>query len=387
MKKMLMYASVASMIHQFNMENIQLLLKLGYQVDVACNMEQGSSSSPERIAKMKAELEDMGCRVFHVPVPRKITALGAMWKSFRQTKTLMNEQGYDLVHCHTPIGSVICRLANRCGKHYGRTKMIYTAHGFHFFKGAPLKNWLLYYPVEKLCARFTDVLITINQEDYDLARRKMKAGRVEYVPGVGVDLEKFKQTQEPRIFKRKELGIGEEEIVLMSVGELNQNKNHETVIRAMKNQDVYYMIAGIGGLREYLQTVADELGLQERVKFLGYRTDIAELYNAADVCVFPSIREGLGLAAIEGMACGLPLIVSDNRGSRVFCIDGENGFVCAHDSVESFAKAIEIIKGKPELRERFGKANREKAQQFGVQRINEKMLKIYKMCGEEKIEE
>ena len=200
MKKALMYASVASMIQQFNMDNIRLLMDGGYQVDVACNMKEGSTISAEKIQAMEQTLREMGCGVYHIPVPRKVTALGAIFQSFRLSKQRMNEGAYDLIHCHSPIGGMICRLANRCSRHYAKTKMIYTAHGFHFYQGAPRKNWLLYYTAERFLAAFTDRIITINREDYERANRfRLKEhGCVEQIPGVGVNIEKFRKKPELR---------------------------------------------------------------------------------------------------------------------------------------------------------------------------------------------
>ena len=232
MKSALMYASVASMIQQFNMENIRLLISLGYRVDVACNMEQGSSISAEKIAAMKAELENMGVQVYHVPVPRKISSVGEILKSFSVSRKLMNDRQYTVVHCHSPIGGLVCRLANRFSKNYRNTKMIYTAHGFHFFKGNnPLKN-VIFRTIEAFAARFTDVLITINQEDFAAAKRfRLKAGgRVEYVPGIGIDLDRITGVAPKREQLCEELRISQESKLLLSVGELNANKNHRTVV-------------------------------------------------------------------------------------------------------------------------------------------------------------
>lgn len=373
-KKALVYASVASMIQQFNMDNIRILLEQGYQVDVACNMEEGSTISAEKVDAMRHELGAMGCRVFHIPVPRSPSAVGAFVASLRQTRQRMNMEGYDLVHCQSPIGGVICRVANRLSRYYGRTRMIYTAHGFHFYTGAPLKNWLLYYPVEWLCAHFTDVLITINKEDYALARRKMKAKRVEYVPGVGIDLTKFGQTVTDKAAKRRELGVPEDARLLLSVGELNENKNHETVIRAIADLDVYYAIAGEGDLHEHLQGVIDELGLSGRVKLLGYRDDVAELYQAADVFVFPSMREGLPVSVMEAMASALPVVCSRIRGN-VDLIDDNGGVLFDPHSVEDCAAALGKLQGADA--QVMGKYNAEKVQSFSQARVHAQMWEIY----------
>lgn len=380
MKKALIYASVASMIQQFNMENIYLLLKQGYEVDVACNMESGSTISQEKVAEMKRNLKSMNVNIYHIPIPRNVTAFSDIFRSVSITKKIMNERKYDLVHCHSPIGGIICRLANRFCKNYKKTKMIYTAHGFHFYKGAPLKNWLIYYPVEKLCAHFTDILITINKEDYALAKRKLKAKQIEYVPGVGIDTERFSECVINKAEKRKELAIPEDAMLLLSVGELNKNKNHETVIKALAklhNPDIHYLIAGKGKLEDYLNDLIKSLNLENNVKLIGYRTDIAELYKAADICVFPSIREGLGLAAIEGMAAGLPLIVADNRGTRDFCQNNINGLVCNTFSSDEFADAINKLWNDTSLRRKMGNENLNAAGNFDIKKVNSIMNKIY----------
>ena len=148
MKKALMYASAASMIQQFNMENIRLLKELGYKVEVACNFEFGSTISNDRIEKLKDELRELGVRYYHIPVTRKLSDVKNIIYSIVETKKLMNKEGYDLVHCHAPIGGVVCRIANRMSKNYRNCKMIYTAHGFHFFKGNSASKNLLFKTIE-----------------------------------------------------------------------------------------------------------------------------------------------------------------------------------------------------------------------------------------------
>lgn len=378
MKRALMYASVASMIQQFNMENIRILLEQGYKVDVACNMEQGSTISVEKISEMKWELEQMGVECIHLPIPRKISAVKDIFASIKQTKKLISERGYTLVHCHSPIGGMICRLANCISGSYHKARMIYTAHGFHFYKGAPLKNWLLYYPVEWICSRFTDVLITINQEDYALAQKKMKAQKVVYIPGVGIDLSKFGTATVDKSAKRKELGIPDNATLLLSVGELNENKNHATVIRAIEHiPNVFYIIAGKGGLQEHLQKVIYELGLKDRVKLLGYRSDIQELCCTSDIFCFPSYREGLGLAALEAMACGLPLVTSNIHGINDYSEDGVTGFKCAPDDVDGFTEAINKLILDKQLKTKIGNDNKNLVCRFDLNRVNEIMKGIY----------
>lgn len=345
------------------------LINDGHTVDIACN-QMGSA-----ISSLYTEL---GCRAFDLSCSRSPFNKGNI-RAIGEIKKILSENYYDIVHCHTPIAAAITRIAARRTRKNG-TKVIYTAHGFHFYKGAPLKNWLIYYPVEKLCAHFTDILITINKEDYALAKRKLKAKQIEYVPGVGIDTERFSECVINKAEKRKELGVPEDSMLLLSVGELNKNKNHETVIKALAklhNPNIYYLIAGKGGLEDYLNELIENLDLKNNVKLLGHRADIAELYKVADICVLPSIREGLPVAVMEGMAAGLPLIVADNRGTRDLCQNNINGLVCNSFALDEFANAINDLLNDFKQRENMGNNNLAAAKLFDTKIINTTMNNIY----------
>ena len=315
----LMVAHVASMIDHFNMPNIKLLIELGYSVHVACNFKRGSSCDDTEIEGLKAKLDSIGVTYTHIDFERSPFSL-KNFAAYKQLKKVFNENRYDLVHCHTPMGGVLGRLAAKKYRKSG-TKVIYTAHGFHFFKGAPLKNWLLYYPVEWICAFWTDELITINKEDYARAQKHMHAKHVTYIPGVGVDLKKFSPdiyTEEEIANARAELGLNSDEKMLLSVGELISRKDHESVIRAlakMNDLHIKYFICGTGELKEYLERLIDELGLTENVRLLGYRTDISRLCDCADLFVFPSLQEGLPVALMEAIASKTAVICSRIRGN------------------------------------------------------------------------
>ena len=341
---------------------IRHLLDEGHTVDIATN---------EKNSKVPACYREWGCTVYQIDTSRSPVDRGNM-KAIGQIKRLAESGKYDIVHCHTPVAAICTRLACRKVRKSG-TKVFYTAHGFHFYKGASLKNWLMYYPAEKLCARFTDVLITINKEDYALAQRKMKAKRVEYVPGVGIDLNKFGQVTVDKVEKRKEFGIPADAILLLSAGELNTNKNHETVIRAIADLDVYYIIAGEGELREHLQGIIGELGLTERVKLLGHRTDMTELYKAADIYVLPSTREGLNVSVMEAMASGMPVVCSRIRGNTDL-IDENGGALFEPQSVEGCRKAINNVLIRNASLSRH---NLDKVRAMAVERINAQMESLY----------
>lgn len=336
---------------------IQQLITRGNQVDLACN----NTDRP-----VSAHFLDMGCRVFSISCTRSPFSPGNI-TAVKELRALVSREGYDIVHCHTPIAAACTRLACRglgC-------KVIYTAHGFHFYKGAPLKNWLLFYPVEKLCAPMTDLLITINQEDYALAQKKLKAKQVLYVPGVGVDLKSFAPGDGSVL--RQQLEIPPENKVLLSVGELSKRKNHELLIRAAAEiPDVTVVIAGAGAMEAHLKTLAAELACD--VRLLGYRRDIADLCRMCDVFVLPSIHEGLPVSLMEAMACEKPVCCSHIRGS-IDLVDARGGATFDPHSVADCRRALqEVLDGDFAA---MGSWNREKVRAFSVSAVIEKMLPIY----------
>ena len=308
-KRMLMLATTAAMIEQFNKNNILLLESMGYEVHVAGNFLEGNPISDERLEAFKIWLIEHHGKWFHIPSTRRPLDFSENGKAIKRIIELINTYHYDFIHCHTPIGSVIGRIA----AHRTRTKIIYTAHGFHFYDGAPIKNWLLYYPVEKFLSKYTDVLITINKEDYKRAKEHFQAKKIYYVPGVGIDTKKFSPSKVGRERIRAELGLDNKDIMLLSVGELNENKNHISVIHAIKGMKLIYVVVGKGGKREELEISARENGVDLRLT--GFRNDVADFYNAADVYVLPSIREGLNVSLMEAMASGLAVACSRIRGN------------------------------------------------------------------------
>ncbi len=296
-------------------------------------------------------------------------------KAYKQLKKIIKENNYNIIHCHTPVAGVLTRLAARNSKD---TTVIYTAHGFHFFKGAPLLNWLIYYPVERFCARFTDKLITINKEDYERAQhfKLRKNGKVYYVSGVGIDIEKIRNTKVDVQQKKKELGIPENLPVLLSIGELIKRKNHETVLIALsklKSYDFVYLICGRGILAEYLQEQVKQLGLTDKVKFLGFRKDIAELCKTADLFIFPSYQEGLPVALMEAMAAELPAIASNVRGNRDL-ISKANLF--EPDDVDALVKLIKKQFAGIE-NSNNKKVEYKNLEQYSLRNVLEQMADIY----------
>lgn len=383
-KKILIAASVASMIDQFNMQNICLLQQMGYKVYVACNFKEGNTCDDQRILAMKKKLREMHVVWYQWDCQRRISFTSGIQKcrtAYRQILEIMSIGHYEWVHCHSPIGGALARAAaHRCG-----IRSVYTAHGFHFYKGAPLKNWLLYYPVEKLLAHWTHSLITVNKEDALLARRWLHAKKVWHIPGVGIDTGCFAMPQAGEKKKpvlKKELcrkyKVPKNALVLLSVGELSRRKNHQVVIRVLpklSNQNIYYLICGQGAMHSRLKRQAERLGIADRVRLLGFMEGVADYYQAADIFVFPSLQEGLPVALLEAMAAGLPCAVSDIRGNRelISC----QGMRFAPKNNRQLQEILEQMAVDEQYRQKIGHCNQQKVQQYDLAVVTNKMRKIY----------
>jgi glycosyltransferase involved in cell wall biosynthesis len=364
--KILYVTTISNTVNAFLIPHIKRLIDEGHQVDAAFKIEQ----------EVKPEITEMGCKIHEIPFQRSPLSKDN-FKAYKKLNELIVAGKYDLVHTHTPVASAIVRLA--C-KNLSSVKIYYTAHGFHFYKGAPIKNWLIYYPIEKWLSRYTEVLITINNEDYQRAKKSFKAGRVEYIPGVGLDTKKFTNVIIDKSAKRKELGLPEDAFIVLSVGELNKNKNHELIIKALarlNNSKIYYVICGQGPLEHYLREVADKVGIGNRVKLLGLRNDIAEICKAADIFAFPSKREGLGLAALEAMACGLPIVTSNVHGIVDYSVNGKTGFSCNPKNVEEFTLGINTLMNDEELRILIRNYNIKSVKKFDIQESLRIIKSIY----------
>lgn len=382
MKRVLMLASVASMIDQFNMPNIALLRKLGYEVDVACNFIEGNTCSDERVAELKQKLQDMHVRCYQIDFARNIKHMGQNMRALRQVEGLMKQNGYAFCHCHSPIGGVVARIAG----HRTKTKVIYTAHGFHFYQGAPVMNWLVYYPVEKMLSRWTDVLITINHEDYKLAKKKFKMKKLTYVPGIGIDTQRESLSQKEKEEKRKELGIPQDAFLITNAAEFTPNKNQKTVIEAIEqlhNPNIYFVMCGIGQKKAELEQYVKEHGLEEHIRFVGFRNDLHEILQTSDCFVLSSFREGLSVALMEAMAEGLPVVCGRIRGNVDLIKDGKGGILVSpgeeKDYEEAFRKLYEMKQKAFQKFENIGLNNRNKVEAFSKETVDQIMKKVYQV--------
>lgn len=351
---------------------IKGLIDEGHTVDIATN----NNDSEIQIVE---ELEKYGCRVFHMDWDRYPLALSNV-TSIRELKKIISNNNYDIVHCHTPVASACTRLACKSLRKSG-VRVIYTAHGFHFFKGSSKLSWLVWYNIEKLCSRWTDVLITINHEDYKLANNKFYTKHIEYIPGVGIDVEHFATTVVNKSTLRSELSIPDDAFVIMSVGELNDNKNHQVVLRAIantNNNNIHYIVVGRGPNGDGLEHIAEEMNISKQLHVLGYRHDVDELYKISDVYALPSLREGLNVSVMEAMASGLPCMVSKIRGN-VDLVNDECGWLFDPENLDEVTSILNNMQAET-LSEKSHFATI-KSEMYDSKQINTSVKAIYsKFC-------
>ncbi|HIW73102.1 MAG TPA: glycosyltransferase family 4 protein, partial [Firmicutes bacterium] len=381
-KHILILTTTKDFLGKFERENVRLLQEMGYTVHYATNRCEPAYLPGETAA------ESLGVPVHHIEIARSPFLLRDNEKALRQLIRLIRRYPIRAVHCHTPVGGLLGRLAGRLCPEV-RPVMIYTAHGFHFYKGAPLFNHLAYYPVEKWLARYTDILIVINREDYRAARRLSlrKGGLVFQIPGVGLDRERFRPlTPEERARCRERLGIAPGQFFLVSVGELNENKNQKVILDAlarMKAADpsfpaLRYGVCGDGFFRPRMEEWIRELGLEGAVTLYGHRRDVPAVLGCADAAAFPSVREGLGMAGLEALAMGVPVLAADNRGTREYMAPGKNGFVCPPHDVDGFIRGIEAVRRMDEAQRRETAAFcRESTEPFDRRHTRAAMKEIY----------
>ena len=319
---------------------------------------------------------------FNIPIQRSPFSLKNV-QAYQDLNGLINEHQYEIVHCHTPMGGVLARLAARNARKNG-TKVIYTAHGFHFCKGAPITNWLLYYPIEKLLASSTDCLITINQEDFLLATQRFKTKQIELVNGVGVNIEEFKKISEKeKVTLRKSSGYGPDDFLLFYAAEFNKNKNQQFLLQslALIKKDVpqaRLILAGEGSTLGFCKELAAKLEIDHMVDFLGYCDDIKEIVSMCDMVAASSLREGLPVNIMEAMACGLPIVAIDNRGHRELVENDVNGWVFKNHQVLEFSEKVKHIAEHMEVRQQLGTNGRNIIiQKYSTNKVIQQNSKIY----------
>ena len=370
MERVLLTATVQSHICQFHKPLIEMLHQHNCEVHVAAR---------NNLAEKNGLKLDFADRVYEIPFERSPfhpKNIGA----YRRLKSLLDSEHYDLIVCNTPVGGILTRLAARSSRRRG-TKVIYIAHGFHFYQGAPRKNWLIYYPLEKAMARLCDTVVTINEEDYRLAKARFP-GKVERIHGVGVRADRYHPaTLEERADMRRREGLSDEDFVILCTGELNENKNQKTLIAAVamlrdRLPQLKVLLAGNGPNEQKLRDQITEEHLEDTAILLGYRTDLERVVPAVDVVASCSRREGLPLNIVEAMLCRKPVVASVNRGHTELVDDGKTGYLLAPEDVAGFADRIFRLSQETELAEKMGAAGFEKAQAYTVEAVKREFESI-----------
>lgn len=336
-RKILYTATVLSHICQFHLPYLQELQAYGYETHVAARDNLSEKNG------LRLQYAD---RFIPIPFQRSPKSLENI-KAYRQLRSLIRQENYDLIVCNTPVGGIVTRLAARGARHNG-TRVVYVAHGFHFYHGAPLKNWLVFYPIERIMSRLTDLIVTITQEDFSLAQEKFYCPAA-HIHGIGVSSQRYHPvTEEARRTLREAECLAPNDFVILCTGELNRNKDQETLLQAaalMKGQapNLKILLAGNGPLEGQLKSLSNALELDSIVRFLGYRTDLERVVPIVDTVVSCSRREGLPLNVVEAMLCGQPVIAAENRGTRELIQNGKTGFLfCAGDPA-ALAHYISIL--------------------------------------------
>ena len=368
MAKSILITCTDSMMKQFLEPHVRFLAENGYEVEIAC------SEVLNRMAEVRDDLRDL-VKIHQLHLKRSPLAISNI-RGYREARQIIDDGKYSLVWTNEPVMGVVTRLAAQKARQQG-TRVLYMVHGFHFYKGAPLQNWLLFCPVERLMASKADCICTINLEDYARAQQ-MHTRRAAYIHGAGIDTDRLKPGESPTDL-RKELNLPQDAFLVLSVGELNGNKNQQVIIRAvarLEDKSIHYVLCGKGDQMQNLQKLAGELNVSDRIHFLGYRKDIADICRQCDVFALPSRREGLPFAAMEAMYCGLPLINSGIRGLTDITEDGVSGYICGTEAAEDYADSIQKLKASPELRTRMGEHNRKAVEAFTVEKTRQEILRL-----------
>lgn len=369
MKKILFITNISNGVNSFSIASVKAAQRLNLKFYLAGNFGDTSTE------KLKNDHKAYGVNICQIDLARSPYSMKNII-AYRQLVKLIKDENIDYIHCNTPIGGLLGRLA---GQACNVKCVIYEAHGFHFYKGAPIKNWIIYYPMEKWLAKKTDAIITINKEDYERAKKfKLKNnGSVYYVPGVGMDLKQYDIPERIREIKKKEIGLKDTDIALISMGDLIDRKNYPVAIEAiskLNNSNIHYFICGNGPEEHNLKVLAKKLNIEDNVHFLGYRTDIKELLKASDIFLFTSKQEGLARSLMEAMACGLPCVVSNIRGNTDLIEGSSCGFLC--ETVDEYVNSIRIIINSPD-RQSYVNACFERIKKFNLDIVADKLIEVY----------
>lgn len=370
MKKVLYVATYGDFFASFQIDNMRLWQKLGCEVHCAADF------TDKNYNRFTERIDEIGVIKHQVDFVRTPFSL-KNYNAYKQIKSILKDEKIAILDTHNPVASILSRLA---AKRIGIEKVMYTVHGFFFYKGASLQKNLIFKPVEFIMARLTDIIITTNLEDYEVAKKMKVRKKAYYVPGVGVDVDNILSLNIDKKKKKEELGIPVESFVITSVGECIKRKNHESSIRAFAKvytPDMFYIVVGDGELYPFLKKLVKDLGIEKNVLLPGYRKDANEILKASDLYVFPSYQEGLSVALMQAMAAGLPVVASKIRGNTDCIIDGKGGITVAPTDIDGMSKAISLLRSDDSLRTKFGRYNIKKVNEFNKQKVLDRNAEIF----------
>lgn len=374
--KALLLAAMGSVHRQHNKANIKALKEIGAIIYLAANFGTDTPREKNNI-QFVAECKRDGINIIDIPFRR-----GGFITNIFQIPVLnkfLKREKFDIVHVHTETGGFMLRLScliqSKCN-----TKFVYTPHGMSFWKGSSLKSQLVYRPLERWICSAMDMNLGMNMEEVENLKRWNKR-TAHYVHGVGLNVARMQNPTRSREQMREEFGLTESDKFIASIGELDDNKNHITVIKALATlgrKDFKYVVCGVGPNKDMLLAEAEHMGLKENVILAGYRSDIPDVLNAADIFVFPSFHEGMPVSALEAMACGLPIICSEIRGNVDIIREGDNGYLFQPSDVETLARKLEYLLDDAEKRKIMGLKNKENVKDFSLESVTEELKRIYK---------
>jgi len=372
MHKVLVVSTLGRHFRYFGQYDYKVLKELGYEVHAAANFK----------VKEYDRFEEDGVIRHQIDFKRNPFSFKNIVAYF-QLKKIFKENNFKLVHCQSPTAGFFTRMAFLHFRNRER-KIIYTAHGFHFFKGAPLINWILFYPVEKYLSVVTDALITINNEDYLISKRRFKC-KTFRIPGVGIDVNKYARAENSAYSEkiRSELGLNNDDFILIFVGELSKRKNQIFLIRCINQlmkigySNIKLLLVGEGVKMSNYKKYVIKNNLQKNVIFCGYRNDVPDLFSIANISVSSSYQEGLPVNVLEAMASGLPLILTNCRGNADLVVNGENGFVVDFDDDEAFVQAVIKLYNDRKLLHDMGKKSKEMILNYSLDNVQQIMKSIY----------
>jgi len=367
-KKILFVATVENHLICFHIPYMKYFQGKGYEVHVAT-----------KLGKRKGELEQYGIICHDVNFSRLGSPLASL-KSLRQLIKLMKRNQFSLIHVHTPIASFLGRLAAKISN---IKPVLYTAHGFHFYKGAPWYWWAGIYPIEYLAARWTDGLIVVNHEDYINAQKMglKPTKNLFLVQGVGVDLKQIVDRSLSKNNIKDKLGLDDKDIIISCIAEFTPNKNQMFLLEAWEKiaqefNNIYLLFIGEGDRLNNLKKYVKQNSLP-RVYFLGYRNDVAKILLKSDIAILVSKREGFPRSIMEAMALGKPIVATNIRGSRELVENGKNGFLVELGDTDGLISSMKKLIIDDKLRANMGKVSLEKIKNYSLEKILIRMSFIY----------